>query len=92
MVLFCVISYSYTYMYLYVFDEFGRMGVPSNKKNQFFLIGLEKSYNQFVILKNHTINLIMINPLECFFGSKGHVALDGNPGLGYNTLLLLLIP
>ena len=34
----------------------------------------------------------MINPLYCFFGSKGHVALDRNPGPGYNTLLLWLIP
>ena len=28
----------------------------------------------------------------CFFGSEGHVALDGNPGPGYDTLLLRLIP
>ena len=27
-----------------------------------------------------------------FFGSKGHVALDRNPGPRYNTLLLRLIP
>ena len=26
------------------------------------------------------------------FGIKGHVALDRNPGTGYNTLLLRLIP
>ena len=32
----------------------------------------------------------MIN--ERFFGIKGHVALDRNPGPGYNTLLLQLIP
>ena len=31
----------------------------------------------------------MINPS---FGSKGHVALDRNPALGYNTPLLPLIP
>ena len=30
----------------------------------------------------------LFNPL---FGIKGHVALDRNPGLGYNTLNLLLI-
>ena len=30
--------------------------------------------------------------IECFFGSKGHVALDRNPGPGYNTLLLRLTP
>ena len=35
---------------------------------------------------------LSINPLECFFGSEGHVALDRNPGPGYNTLLLRLIP
>ena len=33
-----------------------------------------------------------MNPLECFFGIKGHAALDGNPGSGYNTILLRLIP
>ena len=34
----------------------------------------------------------LINPLECFFGIEGHAALDRNPGPGYNTLLLRLIP
>ena len=34
----------------------------------------------------------MINALLCFFGSEDHVALDRSPGLGYNTLLLRLIP
>ena len=34
----------------------------------------------------------MINPLECLFNTEGHVALDRNPGPGYNTLLLRLIP
>ena len=28
---------------------------------------------------------------NAFFGSKGHVALDRNPGSGYNTLLLRMI-
>ena len=32
------------------------------------------------------------NPLKCFFGSEGHVALVWNPGTGYNTLLLRMIP
>ena len=32
------------------------------------------------------------NPLLCFFGSEGHVALDRNPGPGYDTLLLRMIP
>ena len=32
------------------------------------------------------------NPLKCFFGSEGHVALDRNPGSGYDTLLLRMIP
>ena len=27
----------------------------------------------------------------CFYGSEGHVALDRNPGPGYDTLLLRLI-
>ena len=31
------------------------------------------------------------NPLLCFFDIEGHVALDRNPGPGYNTLLLRLI-
>ena len=34
----------------------------------------------------------MFNPLECFFGSEGHVALDRNLGPGYDTLLLRMIP
>ena len=34
--------------------------------------------------------MVMINPY--FFGSEGHVALDKNPGPGYHTLLLRLIP
>ena len=38
------------------------------------------------------LQISMINPLECFFGIEGHVALDRNPGLGYNILLLLSIP
>ena len=33
----------------------------------------------------------LVNPLECFFSIEGHVALDRNPGPGYNTLLLQLI-
>ena len=36
------------------------------------------------------IGLIWFYPLESFFGSEGHVALDRNPGTGYDTLLLLL--
>ena len=32
------------------------------------------------------------NPLLCFFGSEGQVALDRNLGPGYDTLLLRLIP
>ena len=35
---------------------------------------------------------LLINPLECFFDSEGHVALDRNLGPGYNTLLLRIIP
>ena len=34
----------------------------------------------------------LIKQLEYFFGFRGHVALDRNPGFGYNTLLLRLIP
>ena len=33
----------------------------------------------------------MINPLECFFGSESHVALDRNLGPGYKTLPLQLV-
>ena len=35
-------------------------------------------------------NMIII-PLKCFFGILFHVALDRNPGPGYNTLILWLI-
>ena len=37
-------------------------------------------------------SLVWFNPLKCFFGSEGHVALDRNQGLGYDTLLLRMIP
>ena len=36
--------------------------------------------------------MIIINPLSCFFGIEGHVALDRNPEPGYNTLLFQKIP
>ena len=36
--------------------------------------------------------LVWFNPLKCFFGSEGHVALDRNLGPGYDTLLLQFIP
>ena len=36
--------------------------------------------------------LIWFNPLWCFFGSVDHVALYRNPGTGYVTLLLRMIP
>ena len=36
--------------------------------------------------------LVWFNPLLCFFGSENHVALDRNPGPGYDTLLLRMIP
>ena len=35
---------------------------------------------------------VLMKPLECFFGSGGHVAQDRNQGPGYNTLLLRMIP
>ena len=34
-------------------------------------------------------DVIVINPLECFFDIKGHAALDRNLGPWYNTLLSL---
>ena len=39
-----------------------------------------------------SFGLVWFNPLYCFFGSKCHVALNRNPGPGYDTLLLRLIP
>ena len=36
--------------------------------------------------------MVWFNLLKCFCGSEGHVALDRNPGPGYDTLLLRLIP
>ena len=40
----------------------------------------------------YLFGLVWFNPFKCFFGSEGHVALDRNPGPGYDTLLLRLIP
>ena len=34
----------------------------------------------------------MLNPLEGFFGIEGYAALYRNPGPGYNTILLRLVP
>ena len=45
-----------------------------------------------VIHKMYLFGLVWFNPLWCFFGSEGHVALDRNPGPGYDTLLLRMIP
>ena len=36
--------------------------------------------------------LVWFNPLYCFFVIECHVALDRNPGPGYDTLLLRMIP
>ena len=54
--------------------------IPQNK----YKIHLEEFYQIFTFF--------MFNPLKCFFGSEGHVALDRNPGPGYDTLLLRMIP
>ena len=35
---------------------------------------------------------VWFNPLKCFFDNEGLVALDRNPGPGYDTLLLRMIP
>ena len=40
---------------------------------------------------DNVFKVCWINPLKCFFDIEGHVALDINPGPGYNTLLLRLI-
>ena len=37
-------------------------------------------------------NTTLFNPLYCSSAKKGHVALDGNLGEGYNSLLLRMIP
>ena len=40
----------------------------------------------------HGTQCVRFNPLWCFFGSEGCVALDRNPCTGYDTLLLRMIP
>ena len=44
------------------------------------------------LLLAYTRGIIWFNPLWCFSGSEGHVALDRNLGPGYDTLLLRMIP
>ena len=39
-------------------------------------------------IHTYTLYTSLINPLECFSCIEGHVALDRNPGPGYDTLLL----
>ena len=46
----------------------------------------------FLMKTSGKFGLVWFNPLYCFFGSEGHVALDRNPGTGYDTLLLRMIP
>ena len=48
--------------------------------------------NQAMGRRLKLLRLVWFNPLYCFFGSEGHVALDRNPGTGYDTLLLRMIP
>ena len=59
----------------------------------FVLYKLGISYQATNLNKGKTANsLVWFKPLECFFGSEGHVTLDRNPGPGYDTLLLRMIP
>ena len=48
--------------------------------------------NKKLSLSYGTVIDWLIYLLKCLFGSEGHVALNRNAGLGYNTLLLRLIP
>ena len=55
--------------------------------------GITERLNRTLINMISTLeNLVWFNPLEFFFGSEGHVALDINPGPVYDTLLLKMIP
>ena len=46
-----------------------------------------------LIVKNKLMIALLINPLECvFFSLEGCETLDREPGPGYNSLLLRLIP
>ena len=47
------------------------------------------SYDSGSICKQTWFSLIHYS---AFFGSEGHVALDRNPGTGYDTVLLRMIP
>ena len=44
------------------------------------------------VLENCSSKQTDLISIECFFGSESHVAPDRNPGPGYDTLLLRLIP
>ena len=47
------------------------------------------------VRKYHSFALTILIGLihySSFFGSEGHVALDRNPGPGYDTMLLRMIP
>ena len=60
--------------------------------------GISRSENQTIVRVKRipVVTRILVwfwfNPLQCFFGSEGHVALDRNPGPEYDTLLLRMIP
>ena len=57
-----------------------------------FLIWEKRTIPPYDNLLIHPTLNIWFNPLQCFIGSDGHVALDRNPGPGYHTLLLRMIP
>ena len=58
----------------------------STTQNVVFFFG-----NEIITFRNLLI-VDLINPLLCLFGSEDHVVQDIDPRLGYNTLLMRLIP
>ena len=80
-------------LFLYSYEaEFIQTLIKSGKRH------LPKSFcftyryiDDVVSINNPKLGLVWFNPLQCFFDSEGHVALDRNPGPGYDTLLLRMI-
>ena len=67
-------------------------GIDQCLLNNLHLKGRQHRSHCYIFLIKNDWLIWLMNPLECFFGIEGHVALDRNQGPGYNTQPLQLIP
>ena len=63
----------------------------TNKQNEILKCNEQNKKSESTILISVN-RFYLIDPFQCFDDIVGHAALDRNPGPGYDTLLLRLIP